>query len=132
VKSSVLIIENDPQVLDTVKVMVEITGRHAIGVRTADAALTALSKQAFDVVPTSSLHVSTLKMIALPWLAKQVQPTTAVVLTAAGQPVDRTDLGSIDAFLPKPFSITDIARTIASLPQAQRAPQAPVPVAENV
>jgi len=63
------------------------------------------------------MHASTLKMISLPWLVKQVQPKTAVVLTAAGQPVDRTAAGSIDAFLAKPFSIVDIGQAVARLPR---------------
>lgn len=122
-KSSILIIEKDPEVLNTIKAMVEIAGNQAADACTTDAALTALSKRPFDVVMTSSMHASTLKMISLPWLVKQVQPAAAVVLTAAGQPVERTAAGSIDTFLTKPLSIAGIRRAIAGLPLSQPHPQ---------
>jgi DNA-binding NtrC family response regulator len=133
VKNRVLIIESDHQVGGTVQSMVEASGHACVCVNAANAALTALSREPFDVVLTSTLYASTLRMIPLPWLAKQVQPGTAVVFTAAGQPLGREMPNAIDAFLPKPFSVQGLAHTMAGLPRRQDVVEAiePVLVAES-
>lgn len=114
---SVLIIERDREVGETIKTMVEAMGCSATAVQSADAALTLLSRKRIDIVMTNCLYVSARRKISLAWLAKQVQPSVTVVLTASGEPVDLNALRALDGHLKKPFSVADLQRTMARLPE---------------
>lgn len=113
---SVLIVERNHEVGKAIKSMVQAAGHRAISVCSVAAALTELSQRSIDVVMTSSLYTSA-EHASLPWLAKQMQPAVAVVLTGSGGGINVNDFGSLDGCLPKPFSIADIEAIIARLGQ---------------
>ena len=111
-EGEILIVERDPDVGQTVKVMVEATGRRAVNVCTVAAALAELSKKKVDVVMTNRAFMSCDEKISLPWLAKQMQPSVSVVLTSAGDPINLDAVESLDGYLRKPFTIDDIHSVI--------------------
>jgi len=116
VADNILIIERVLEVGDAIKNMATATGSHATAVCTLDAALTELSRHHYDIIMTSRVHISSLKMVSFPWLAKQIQPDAFVVLTSAGEPIEISDIKTIDAHLSKPFSIAGMVEAFAKRP----------------
>jgi len=117
VNDSILIIERDSEVASAIKGMVDAVGCQATAVCTLDAALTELSKHHFDIIMTNRVHISSLKMVSFPWLAKQIQPNAYILLTSAGEPIELSDTKSIDDRLCKPFSIAGMLEAFSRKPQ---------------
>lgn len=111
-EGEILIVERDPDVGQTVKIMVEATGRRAVNVSTVAAALAELSKKKVDLVMTNRAFMSCDQRISLPWLAKQMQPEVSVVLTSANEPINLDAVDALDGYLRKPFTIADIQSVI--------------------
>lgn len=65
-EGEILIVERDPDVGQTVKIMVEATGRRAVNVSTVAAALAELSKKKVDLVMTNRAFMSCDQQISLP------------------------------------------------------------------
>jgi CheY-like chemotaxis protein len=110
---TVLVIDRNEDVNLILRLMLESQGHRVIAVLYAADAMTVLSRKRVDVVLTNRIEPSYDKGVALPWMIRAIQPGAAIILTNSANGQDRRT--PRDAVLPKPFSIAELAKTIAAV-----------------
>jgi two-component system, NtrC family, response regulator AlgB len=103
---TVLVIDDDPGIRQSLRLCLEVSGARVLGVATAEAALTALDRGQFDVVFLDLWLGSDSGLAALPEIIRRQPGVGVVVVTAYASiesAVEAVRAGAVD-YLPKPFS----------------------------
>jgi NtrC-family two-component system response regulator AlgB len=106
VASSVLIIDDDPGIRQSVRVCLETDGARVLGVGTSTAALELLERSRFDLVFLDLWLGSESGLEVLPEILRRQPGIGVVVITAFASfetAVEAIKLGAVD-YLPKPFT----------------------------
>ncbi len=101
-----LVIDDDPGIRQSLRLCLEVSGAHVLGVATAEAALEALDRGQFDVVFLDLWLGSDSGLAALPEIIRRQPGVGVVVVTAYASiesAVEAVRAGAVD-YLPKPFS----------------------------
>jgi len=116
---SVLIIDDDPGVRQSVRLCLEVDNVRVLGVGTAAGALEALDRGRFDVVFLDLWLQSESGLAALPEILRRQPGIGVVVITAYASyetAVEAMKMGAVD-YLPKPFTpeqVRNAARRVAA------------------
>jgi NtrC-family two-component system response regulator AlgB len=103
---SVLILDDDPGVRQSIRLCLEVDGARAMGVGTSAGALEALERGRFDVVLLDLWLKAESGLAVLPEILRRQPAVPVVVITAYASyesAVEAMKLGAVD-YLPKPFT----------------------------
>jgi NtrC-family two-component system response regulator AlgB len=122
---SALIIDDDPNIRQSLRLCLEADGCRVMGVGTAAAAVDAIARSRFDVVFLDLWLKSESGLAALPELIRRQPGVSVVVITAFASyetAVEAMKAGAAD-YLPKPFTpeqIRNVARRVVAASVLQR------------
>lgn len=116
---SVLILDDDPGVRQSIRLCLEVDGARVLGVGTSTGALDALERERFDVVFLDLWLKAESGLTVLPEILQRQPAVPIIVITAYASyetAVEAMKLGAVD-YLPKPFTpeqVRNAARRAAS------------------
>lgn len=117
--SSVLIVEDEPYIVESLTFLIEREGHNVASVLDGDAALAAIGERHPDLVILDIMLPKRNGFEILKWIRGNAatKAIPVLILTAKGQDADRKkalEFG-VDAFVTKPFSNKDVIHCINSL-----------------
>jgi len=112
--TTILVIERNDEVRDTVRRMLESAGHHVIATGVPADGLSVLSRHRIDIVLTCRMHSVFENGLSLPAMIRAIQPRSAIVLST-GWSAEKVDPVPFDAVLPKPFTTAQLEATIAAV-----------------
>ena len=110
----ILVLDRDPDVLLAVQDMLNVMGHHVKSVTSSADALTALSREKFDILFTNRTDTVTKLDESLLMMFKAMQPQLPIVLTSSWYDSGGTS-ALYDGLLQKPFSMADLGAMVAKL-----------------
>jgi PAS domain S-box-containing protein len=99
----VLVVEDEPEVLDLVRAMLTHAGHHVLGAASGREAIGLFEREPVDLVITD-LGMPGLTGLGLAAEVKRRRPVPVVLLTGWAQEVEAESAGLVDVVLAKPFS----------------------------
>lgn len=111
---TILVIERNDEVRDTVRRMLDSMGHRVIAAALPADGLTVLSRRRVDIVLTNRVHSVFDNGLSLPAMIRAIQPEAVIVLTT-GWTAEKVDLVPFDAVLPKPFTTAQLEATIQAV-----------------
>lgn len=109
----VLVIDDDSIMTELLLAILSLQGHNVLTASSGEEALAMLSSENFDVVLTD-LQLPGLRGAPLAQKLRQTIHTQTKLVGMSGSQPPEADLAAYDAFLLKPFTVEDFARTIAS------------------
>ena len=129
-KARILVVDDEPTVLSTMKVILHTKGHEVTTTASAAEARGALAAGEFDVVVTDMRMETELAGYEVVRAAKQVHPSPGIViLTAIPLLASEWKGRGVDAVFPKPPNIQELLQTIDTL--ANRRAQEVPPAADS-
>lgn len=118
-RSSVLIVEDEPYIVESLKFLLEREGHAVDAVLDGDAALGAIERTSPDLVVLDIMLPKRNGFEILKWIRANAatRSVKVLILTAKGQDADRKkaiEFG-VDAFVTKPFSNKDVVDQVNAL-----------------
>lgn len=118
-RSSVLIVEDEPYIVESLKFLLEREGHTVNAVLDGDAALGAIERSSPDLVVLDIMLPKRNGFEILKWIRANAatRSVKVLILTAKGQDADRKkaiEFG-VDAFVTKPFSNKDVVDRVNAL-----------------
>jgi CheY-like chemotaxis protein len=117
----ILVVDDEPMVADSIKVMLALDGHEVVAVASAEEALALLSNQRFDLIITD-YELPRMKGNELAAAIKKLIPNQPVALvTAYGETLsaERDRLSGVDLVINKPFEVQVFRRAVARLTSGQ-------------
>ena len=112
-RQTILVIEKDRQIRETVACMLEAISYRAVGFGSMQRALLAMQGVMFDAIIVGSNATSSIES-SDPEEAKSVQPGIKIII-ATGAILPRSLSLHADAVLYKPFGLNELAATLGAL-----------------
>ena len=127
--SSVLIVEDEPYIVESLTFLIEREGHNVASVLDGDAALAAIGQMRPDLVILDIMLPKRNGFEILKWIRANAatRAIRVLILTAKGQDADRKKAREfgVDAFVTKPFSNKDVIHKINSLLSGTQAAESP-------
>ncbi|MEZ5665950.1 MAG: response regulator [Alphaproteobacteria bacterium] len=125
VGSSILIVEDEPFIVESLRFLLEREGHTVQAVRDGAAAIAAIDRARPDLIVLDVMLPKRNGFEILKWVRghRTVSDVPVLILTAKGQDADRrkAEEFGVDAFVTKPFSNRDVIRQVTDLLAAGRA-----------
>jgi DNA-binding response OmpR family regulator len=119
VAPSILVVEDEPYIVESLTFLLEREGYEVSAVLDGDAAVEAITRQRPDLIVLDIMLPKRNGFEILTWIRgnEATRDTRVLILTAKGQEPDRrrAETLGVDAFVTKPFSNSDVVGQVNAL-----------------
>jgi len=119
VAPSILVVEDEPYIVESLTFLLEREGYEVSAVLDGDAAVDAITRQRPDLIVLDIMLPKRNGFEILTWIRgnEATRDTRVLILTAKGQEPDRkrAETLGVDAFVTKPFSNSDVVGQVNAL-----------------